>query len=151
MSCWSHIGQPAMLHLCCFLTKVFPFILPPSLLLACGAAQGPPDAYRQMSLVEQNMLCLTSHEATGLLRKLKGCLLSIDRSLKGTLVFFTQLVSSVTETFWSSTTQSGLFQRTDVTRAYEKNVCLSFQKSSKHFPQKGWIGFHLGVRATTRS
>lgn len=46
----------------------------PPLLLARGAARGPPDAYRQMSLVEQNTLCLTSQAATGLWRKLKGCL-----------------------------------------------------------------------------
>ena len=74
-------------NLLCYISAVFNkgFSLhPPSLLLlACGAAQGPPDAQRQMSLVEQNMHCMTSHEATGLLRQLKGCLPSIDHSLKG--------------------------------------------------------------------
>lgn len=56
-------------------TKAFLFQLPlilPSFLLACGAAHGPPDAYRQMSLVEQNTLCLTSQAAPGSWRKLKG-------------------------------------------------------------------------------
>lgn len=53
--------------------SLHPPSLPPSL-LAWGAARGPPDAYRQMSLVEQNTLCLTSQAATGLWRKLKGCL-----------------------------------------------------------------------------
>lgn len=59
-----------------------PSSLPPSLLLAWGAACGPPDAYRQMSLVEQNTLCLTSQAATGLWRKLKGCLPCKDQSIK---------------------------------------------------------------------
>lgn len=70
-----------------FFNKGFSLHPPSLLLLACGAARGPPDAYRQMSLVEQNTLCLTSHEATGLLRKLKGCLPSTDHSLKRTLAF----------------------------------------------------------------
>lgn len=55
MGCRSGYGQPASLL---FLTKVF---LPtPLTVQAWGAAPGPPDAYRQMSLVEQNMLSLTS-------------------------------------------------------------------------------------------
>lgn len=61
---------------------LLPPSLPPSLLLAWGAACGPPDAYRQMSLVEQNTLCLTSQAATGLWRKLKGCLPCKDHSIK---------------------------------------------------------------------
>lgn len=59
-----------------------PSSLPPSLILVWGAACGPPDAYRQMSLVEQNTLCLTSQAATGLWRKLKGCLPCKDHSIK---------------------------------------------------------------------
>lgn len=77
---WPTCHSPSLL----FLTKAFfsPSSLPPSLLLAWGAACGPPDAYRQMSLVEQNTLCLTSQAATGLWRKLKGCLPCKDHSIK---------------------------------------------------------------------
>lgn len=92
---WGWAAGAMSANLPCSISAVFNkgFSLhPPSLLLlACGAARGPPDAYRQMSLVEQNTLCLTSHEATGLLRKLKGCLPSIDHSLKGPLLFLAGL------------------------------------------------------------
>lgn len=90
MSCRSHDGRPAVLHLCCFFNKGFSLrppslspSLPSSRLLAWGAARGPPDAYRQMSLVEQNTLCLTSQAATGLWRKLRGSLPCKDHSIKG--------------------------------------------------------------------
>ena len=75
--------------------SLHPLSLPPSPLLAWGAARGPPDAYRQMSLVEQNTLCLTSRAATGLWRKLKGWLPCKDHSIKARLwVFLIRLVSN---------------------------------------------------------
>lgn len=75
VSCRSNDGQPAISMSAVFNKGFSPLFsiprslspsLPPSLLLAGGAARGPPDAYRQMSLVEQNTLCLTSQAATGL-------------------------------------------------------------------------------------
>lgn len=100
---WGWAAGAMSANLPCSISAVFNkgFSLhPPSLLLlACGAARGPPDAYRQMSLVEQNTLCLTSHEATGLLRKLKGCLPSTDRSLKRPTIAFSRSVSSLPKSF----------------------------------------------------
>lgn len=113
MSCRSHDGQPAVLHLCSFWQRLFS---PSSFLLAWGAACGPPDACRQMSLVEQNTLCLTSQAATGLWRKLKGSMLCKDHITKARpcvfdLVF---LLPSPKPTL-SNRTQQGTSQYIDIT------------------------------------
>lgn len=105
-----------------------PFSLPPSLPLAWGAACGPPDAYRQMSLVEQNTLCLTSQAATGLWRKLKGCLPCKDHSMKARpLVWVGLSLTLPLESFWSNRTQWGAFQYVDVTYA-TFGKCSSFSR-----------------------
>lgn len=97
---WWTCRSPSLL----FLTKAFFFSTHPpspfpSLTPAWGAARGPPDAYRQMSLVEQNTLCLTSQAATGLWRKLKGSLPCEDQRIKdrSLVLSFTLLLKALVQ------------------------------------------------------
>lgn len=114
---WPTCRSPSLL----FLTKAFLSILPPSHPLpplAWGAARGPPDAYRQMSLVEQNTLCLTSQAATGLWRKLRGSLPCKDHSIKARpWVLSWSVTYPPPRKLWSNRTQQAASQYIDITYA----------------------------------